>query len=95
MELDLRPEQVAGNRFYYGRGCPTCNGTGHKGRMALFEILLLSEPLRQMIIDGASSDAIRTQARREGMRSLRESGLLAIFDGQTTVEEVLRETAIS
>jgi type IV pilus assembly protein PilB len=93
MELELRPEQVAGNRFYYGRGCAACNGTGHKGRMAIFEILLLSEPLRQMIIDGASSDAIRAQARREGMRSLREAGLLAIFDGQTTVEEVLRETA--
>jgi type IV pilus assembly protein PilB len=93
MELDLRPEQVAGNRFYYGRGCATCNGTGHKGRMAIFEILLLSEPLRQLVIDGASSDAIRAQARREGMRSLREAGLLAIFDGQTTVEEVLRETS--
>ncbi len=60
--------------------------------MAIFEILLLSESLRQMIIDNASSDAIREQARREGMRSLRESGLLAIFDGLTTVEEVLRET---
>jgi type IV pilus assembly protein PilB len=94
LELELKAEQVGSQRFAYGRGCPTCNGTGHKGRMALFEILLLSEPLRQMIIDGASSDAIRAQARREGMRSLRESGLLAIFDGLTTVEEVLRETAV-
>ncbi len=91
-ELELKPEQLGANRFAYGRGCPTCNGTGYKGRMAIFEILLVSETLRQMIIDHASSDVIRDQARREGMRTLRESGLLAIFDGLTTVEEVLRET---
>ncbi len=95
LELEMKPEDVAGKRFSYGRGCALCNGTGYKGRMAIFEILVLSEALRQMIIDHASSDAIRDQARREGMRSLRESGLLAIFDGLTTVEEVLRETAIS
>jgi type IV pilus assembly protein PilB len=94
-ELELKAEQIGNNRFSYGRGCPSCNGTGYRGRMAIFEILVMSESLRQMIIDGASSDAIRDQARREGMRSLRQSGLLAIFDGLTTVEEVLRETAIS
>jgi type IV pilus assembly protein PilB len=91
-QLDLKAADVGDRRFAYGRGCATCNGTGYKGRMAIFEILLLSESLRQMIIDSASSDAIREQARREGMRSLREAGLLAIFDGLTTVEEVLRET---
>jgi type IV pilus assembly protein PilB len=91
-ELELTPEKVGDRTFSYGRGCPTCNGTGYKGRMAVFEIMLLTESLRQMILDGASSDALRTQARREGMRTLRESGLLAIFDGMTTVEEVLRET---
>src|SRR5262245_60614869 len=94
-ELELKPGQIGTNRFSYGRGCPACNGTGYRGRMAIFEILVMSESLRQMIIDGSSSDAIRDQARREGMRSLRESGLLAIFDGLTTVEEVLRETSIS
>jgi type IV pilus assembly protein PilB len=92
MELELKASDIGERTFAYGRGCATCNGTGYKGRMAIFEILLLSESLRQMIIDGASSDALREQARREGMRSLRESGLLAIFDGMTTVEEVLRET---
>jgi type IV pilus assembly protein PilB len=91
-ELELKPEQAGSQKFSYGRGCTTCNGTGYKGRMAIFEIMLLSEALRQMIIDEASSDALRTQALREGMRSLRESGLLAIFDGLTTVEEILRET---
>ena len=62
--------------------------------MAIFEIMMMTESLRQMIIDHASSDALRDQARREGMRTLRESGLLAIFDGLTTVEEVLRETSL-
>jgi type IV pilus assembly protein PilB len=93
-ELELKPEQVGDRRFSYGRGCATCNGTGYKGRMAIFELLIISETLRQMIIDEASSDALRTQARREGMRTLREAGLLSIFDGLTTVEEVLRETIV-
>ena len=92
-ELEMRQEQIGTNRFAYGRGCATCNGTGYKGRMAIFEILMLTESLRQMIIENASSDAIREQARREGMRTLRQAGLLAIFDGLTTVEEVLRETS--
>ncbi len=92
VELDLRPEDLQGKRFAYGRGCRTCNNTGYKGRTALFEILRFSEPIRQMVLDGASADQLREQARREGMRTLRESGLLAIFDGVTTVEEVIRET---
>jgi type IV pilus assembly protein PilB len=92
IELQLRPEDLDGKRFAYGKGCRTCNGTGYKGRTAIFEILVFSETIRQMVIDGASADQLRDQARREGMRGLRESGLLAIFDGVTTVEEVIRET---
>lgn len=91
-ELDLRPEELKGKRFAYGKGCRTCNGTGYKGRRALFEILVFTETIRQMVIDGSSADQLREQALREGMRTLRESGLLAIFDGVTTVEEVIRET---
>jgi type IV pilus assembly protein PilB len=91
-ELEIKRTDVGTNRFAYGRGCTTCNGTGYRSRMAIFEIMLMSETLRQMVIDHASSDALRDQARREGMRTLRESGLLAIFDGLTSVEEVLRET---
>jgi type IV pilus assembly protein PilB len=92
MELGLRAEDLQGKRFAYGRGCAVCHGSGYKGRRAIFEILVLSEAMRQLIMEGASSDALREQARREGMRTLRESGLLSIFDGVTTVEEVLRET---
>ncbi len=92
MELGLRKEDIGGKRFAYGTGCDACHGSGYRGRTGIFEVLVLSEAVRQMIIKGASSDAIREQARREGMRMLREAGLRAIFEGRTTVEEVLRET---
>jgi type IV pilus assembly protein PilB len=92
MELGLRLEDLQGKRFAYGQGCTSCHGSGFRGRTAIFEIMVMSETLRQLVLDGSSSDVLREQARREGMRTLRESGLLAIFDGITTVEEVLRET---
>ncbi len=92
MELVLTPSDVVGKRFARGKGCERCHFTGYRGRTALFEILTLSEPLRQLIMDGAPTADIRNRSRTEGMRTLRESGLLAIYDGITTVEEVLRET---
>jgi type IV pilus assembly protein PilB len=92
MELDLTPEALGGKRFAYGKGCRACNGTGYRGRSAIFEMIRMSESLRRLVLDGASSDTVAAQARREGMRTLRESGLLAILDGITTVEEVIRET---
>jgi len=93
-ELDIAPEQVAGKKFAYGKGCNTCNGTGYRGRMAIFEIMMVSDAVRELIMDKAPTSHIRDLARREGMRTLRESGLLAIFDGVTTVEEVIRETMV-
>ena len=92
MELSLKPQDVVGKQFAYGKGCDICHFTGMKGRTALFEILELSDRLREMILDGAATDAIRLAAKEQGMRTLRDAGLLAIFDGVTTVEEVLRET---
>jgi type IV pilus assembly protein PilB len=92
MELDLTADALGGKRFAYGKGCRACNGTGYRGRTAIFEMIRMNEALRRMILDGASADAVGDQARREGMRTLRESGLLAILDGVTTVEEVIRET---
>jgi len=93
MELGLEASDLHGKRFAYGQGCRACNGTGYKGRTGIYEMIVMSEAIRELIMAGASSDAIHDQARREGMRTLRESGLLAIFDGITTVEEVIRETA--
>jgi type IV pilus assembly protein PilB len=92
MELGLAPGAMAGRKLAYGKGCETCHFTGYRGRVAIFEIMLISEAIRQLIMDGAPTSDLRTRARSDGMRSLRESGLMAIFEGTTTVEEVLRET---
>jgi type IV pilus assembly protein PilB len=92
MELSLKPQDVIGKQFAYGKGCEACHFTGMKGRIAIFEILEMTDRLREMVLDGAATDQIRTAAKEQGMRTLRDAGLLAIFDGVTTVEEVLRET---
>ena len=92
MELELRPDDVIGKKFYYGRGCETCNNTGYKGRMGLYEIMLLDDEMRDMIIKHASTQVLRNEARKRGMRTLRQAGLMAIYDGVTTIEEVVRET---
>jgi type IV pilus assembly protein PilB len=92
MELELRPEDVVGKRFFYGKGCENCNNTGYRGRMGLYEIMLLDDDMRDMIIKHASTQVLRAEARKRGMRTLRQSGLLAIYDAITTIEEVVRET---
>jgi type IV pilus assembly protein PilB len=94
MELNLRPEDVRGKTFYYGRGCDRCNNTGHRGRMGLFELLPVDDDLRDQISAGASTDALRAFCRRKGMSSLRESGMRAIYKGLTTIEQVVQETVL-
>ena len=93
-EIGLTRERLGGRPLHYGKGCETCNWSGHKGRRAIFEIMVVSERLRQMILDGAPTQELRGVAIEEGMRPLRESGQLAVLDGSTTVEEVLRETML-
>jgi type IV pilus assembly protein PilB len=92
MELNLLPEDVKGKTFYYGKGCDYCNNTGYRGRVALFEIMTLDDEMRELIMQRASSNVLRQYARKKGMRTLREAGLLAIYDGITTIDEVARET---
>jgi len=92
MELALTPEDVAGRTFYYGRGCDYCNNTGYKGRTAIFEAMVLHDELRDLIMKHASTGVLREEARKHGMRTLRETGLLTMYDGVTTIEEVVRET---
>ncbi len=92
MELALTPEDVAGRTFYYGRGCDYCNNTGYKGRTAIFEAMVLDDELRDLIMKHASAGVLREEARKRGMRTLRETGLLTMYDGVTTIEEVVRET---
>ncbi len=92
MELGMSPEEAATKTFYYGRGCDRCNNTGYKGRMGIFELVLMNDHLRQMINAEASLDDFREACRKYGMQTLRESGLEAIHDGQSTIEEVLKAT---
>jgi type IV pilus assembly protein PilB len=94
MELNLTPEQVKGRPFYYGEGCDKCNNLGFKGRTGLFELMVMNDDLRDMVSRGASTDAIRQYTRKLGMMSLRDAGLRALFGGQTTLDEVVRETVM-
>ena len=91
-ELGLVPADVAGRKFARGRGCEDCNFTGMRGRLALAELMAIDDRVREAILDGRSSSELSAIAIEQGMRRLRDSGLRAIFDGQTSVEEVLRET---
>ncbi len=95
MEIGLEPESVVGKKFAYGKGCNKCNNTGYRGRCAIFEILEVSDRIKELILEEASTQRIANQGREEGMRTLRESGLLGIFDCITTIEEVVRETLMS
>ena len=92
MEVELRPSDVAGRTFFRGKGCEHCNGSGYKGRLAVFETMVLDDALRELIMQQASTSILRAEARKRGMRTLRESGLLSIYDGRTTIDEVVRET---
>jgi type IV pilus assembly protein PilB len=92
MELGLLPEDIGGRKLFRGKGCDICHGSGYKGRLAIFEIMGMNDTLRDMIMKKASTNVLRDQARKFGMRTLRESGLLAIYDGLTTIDEVVRET---
>lgn len=94
MELNLTRSDVEGRTFFYGTGCKACNNSGYKGRVALFEMLVMSDRLRDMIMSAASTQELSRAAREEGMRTLRESGLLHIYDGVTTIEEVVKETIL-
>ena len=92
MELGLLPEEVGDKKFYYGKGCDLCNNTGYKGRLGLYEIMVFNDEIRDLIMNDASTAVLRNAARKNGMRLLRENGLSAIFDGQTTIDEVVKET---
>jgi type IV pilus assembly protein PilB len=92
LELGLQPEEVKDREFFQGAGCEYCRGTGYLGRTAIYEIMLLDDHIRDLIMQRSSTARLREAARKRGMRSLRESGLLAIFDGKTTIEEVVGQT---
>ena len=92
MELLLTPDDVKGKKFYYGRGCGKCNNTGYRGRTGIFEIMTFNDEIRELIMQQASTTVLRAAAQKAGMRLLRSNGLAAIYDGITTVDEVIKET---
>jgi type IV pilus assembly protein PilB len=92
LELELTEEDAKGHVFYYGKGCDNCNNTGYRGRMGIFEMMILDDDMRDKIVKHASTQQLRNESRKRGMKTLRESGLQAIFEGETTIEEVVRET---
>ena len=79
-------------KTYKGRGCQTCNNTGYKGRVGLYETMEVTDEIRELILIGASALELRRKAIDEGMITLRQSGLHKIRNGITTIEEVVRET---
>jgi len=92
-ELGLTDEDCANNTFYEGKGCIECNNTGYKGRQGAFEVMPVSPAIRDLILDRAPTSEILSQARTEGMLTLREDALMKLKKGLTTAEEVLKETA--
>jgi type IV pilus assembly protein PilB len=90
--LNLSPHDIGEKTFYYGRGCSNCNDTGYKGRKGIFELLMMSEPVRALINERAPTAVVRQKAMELGMVTLRADGLRSIFDGDTTIEEVVKYT---
>ncbi len=94
VEVGFTKEDAATIKTYKGKGCQTCNGTGYKGRVGLYEVMEVTDELRELIIIGASAIEIRKKAVELGMITLRESGLYKIREGITTIEEVVKETVL-
>ncbi|MEY3392187.1 MAG: hypothetical protein RLZZ322_1036 [Verrucomicrobiota bacterium] len=90
--LDVDALEIANKKFYYGKGCPDCSRSGYKGRQGLFELMTINDHLRSLITQKAPTLVLKQKAIESGMRPLREDGLRCIFDGHTSIEEVLKYT---
>ncbi len=91
-QLEVDPIEIGDNQFYFGAGCPVCEGSGYKGRMGLYELISVNDAIRALITRRAPSLEIRQKSVELGMRTLRDDGLRAIFNGDTSIEEVLKYT---
>ena len=92
MELGVSEEVRVQHKFYRGKGCDACNNTGYRGRIGLFELMVMNDDLRDMIMQNATTDDLRATAQTFGMITLRDYGKQFVFDGFTTADEVVRET---
>ena len=91
-QLGLSPHEIGDKTFYYGKGCEACNNTGYKGRKGIYELLNITDPIRDLINKRAPSVVLKQKAIELGMSTLRQDGLRSIYDGETTIEEVLKYT---
>ena len=92
VEIGFSLEEAKSVKTFKGKGCPSCNETGYKGRIGLYEVMEITDEIRELILIGASALELRKKSIEDGMITLRESGLHKIRNGLTTIEEVLRET---
>ena len=90
--LGLDPNELGDRKFFFGAGCKECSNSGYRGRTGLFEMIKVTDAFRELINSGAATLVLKQNAIEQGMRTLREDGLRSIFDGETTVEEVLKYT---
>ena len=90
--MGFNEEQLKTGKIYKGGGCSTCNGTGYKGRVALYEVMRFTDDLKEMVLQGASTAELKVAAIKQGMSTLRMSGIRKTLQGVTTPEEVLRVT---
>jgi type II secretory ATPase GspE/PulE/Tfp pilus assembly ATPase PilB-like protein len=91
-ELGLTEDKIKGKRFYKGEGCLECNGSGYKGRTGIYELFIMDDKIKELVVKRASLAAIRKVAQEGGMKTLRQDAVSKILKGITTAEEVLRET---
>lgn len=89
LNLGVPPNEIPDYKLFHGKGCANCNNTGIKGRLAIYELLSMTEKMKEAILKGASTGQLRYLAREQGMRTLRRAALLKLKRGQTTIEEVL------
>src|SRR5271170_8118794 len=94
MELGMTAAEATTKKFFYGKGCEKCNNTGYKGRQGIYELLVMNDTLRDMIVAEASLDDFRAACRKFGMRTLRETGMNMIHAGISSIDEILRETIL-
>ncbi len=91
-DLGITEDDIKGKKLFYGRGCDRCNNTGYKGRTGVFEIMVFNDEIRDLIMNRASTNVLRAAAIKAGMRTLRDNGLAAMYDGITTIDEIVKGT---
>jgi type IV pilus assembly protein PilB len=95
IDLGVSPKEVSEYKVFRGKGdsCKTCLGTGYKGRIAVFEVMVLTDELKEFVLSGVSAIELKREAVRQGMKTLRQTALIKLKHGITTIEEVVRNTA--